>query len=49
VLQEVIRRYNDSSATRVAGSFTLPQGSRHTGPMAVFRGSFRVSGCSWAE
>jgi hypothetical protein len=44
ILQEVIRRYNDSVTTRVAGSFPFPQGSRLTGPLAVFRGSLRVSG-----
>lgn len=44
VLQEVLRRYNDSSTTRIAGSFTLPAGSHFKGPFAVFRGSLRVSG-----
>ncbi len=44
VLQEVIRGYNDSSTTRITGNFTLPAGSRFSGPIAVFRGSLKVSG-----
>jgi hypothetical protein len=44
VLQEVIRRYNDSATTRIAGGFTLPTGSLFNGPIGVFRGSLRISG-----
>ncbi len=44
VVQEVLRRYNDSSATRIPGSFALPAGSLFNGPIAIFRGSLRVSG-----
>ena len=44
VLQEVLRRYNDSSTTRIAGNFVLPAGARFNGPFTVFRGSLRVTG-----
>ncbi len=44
VLQEVLRHFNDSSTTRIPGSFMLPAGSRLNGPLAVFRGSLRVAG-----
>ena len=44
IIQEVLRAYNDSLTTRIYGPFLLPRGSRHTGPIAVFRGSLRVSG-----
>ena len=44
VVRDLLRYYNDSSTTRIAGSFTLPAGSRFNGPFAVFRGSLKVSG-----
>jgi outer membrane protein assembly factor BamA len=44
VVQELIAAYNDSLTTRIAGNHILPAGTRHLGPMAVFRGSLRVTG-----
>lgn len=45
---ELVRRaialYNDSSTARMVGSFHLPAGSDHRGPIALFRGNLRVSG-----
>jgi hypothetical protein len=44
VVQELLRFYNDSSTTRIVGGFQLPAGARFNGPLAVFRGSLRISG-----
>jgi hypothetical protein len=44
VLQEVMKAWNDSATTRIAGSFFLPSGARLTGPVAVFWGPLRVAG-----
>lgn len=44
VLREVLAAWNDSGTTRIVGSFFLPAGSRHTGPIAVFRGPIRIAG-----
>ena len=44
VLNEVIRAWNDSTTTRIAGSFFLPAGSRINGAVAVFYGPLRVAG-----
>lgn len=44
IVQELLRAYNDSATTRIVGNFLLPAGSRLSGPLAVFRGSLRVSG-----
>lgn len=44
IINEVIAAYNDSLTTRITGNHILPAGTRHLGPMAVFRGSLRVTG-----
>ncbi len=44
IVQELLRAYNDSGTTRIVGGFQLPAGAQLTGPLAVFRGSLRVSG-----
>jgi len=44
VLNEVIRAWNDSTTTRIGGSFFLPAGSRINGSVAVFYGPLRVAG-----
>ncbi len=44
VLQELLSAYNDSLTTRIAGSFLVPAGTKLIGPIAVFRGTLRVSG-----
>jgi len=44
IVAELIRTYNDSATTRIVGSFLLPAGARFNGPLAVFRGSLRISG-----
>lgn len=44
IVQELLRAYNDSGTTRIVGSFLLPAGARFDGPLAVFRGSLRISG-----
>jgi hypothetical protein len=44
VLGQLIAFYNDSTTTRIAGSFTLPAPARHQGRLAVYRGTLRVLG-----
>ncbi|HEV8355734.1 MAG TPA: hypothetical protein VGQ17_03105 [Gemmatimonadales bacterium] len=44
VLAEVLGAWNDSLTTRVVGNLLFPEGTRFTGPLAVFRGNLRVSG-----
>ena len=44
VLNEVLRSWNDSTTTRIAGSFFLPAASRINGSVAVFYGPLRVAG-----
>ncbi|NOT08108.1 MAG: BamA/TamA family outer membrane protein [Gemmatimonadales bacterium] len=44
IVQEAMHAYNDSLTTRVIGNFIIPAGSRHSGPIAIYRGSLRVSG-----
>ena len=44
VVAEVIAAFNDSLTTRVSGSLFLPRGTRHSGPIALFRGTLRVAG-----
>jgi hypothetical protein len=44
VLRDVMRAWNDSATTRIAGSFFLPAGTRLNGPVAVFYGPLRVAG-----
>jgi len=44
VLNEVLRSWNDSTTTRIAGSFFLPSGSRINGSVAVYYGPLHVAG-----
>ena len=44
IVDEVLTAYNDSLTTKVSGPMLLPATSRHAGPIAVFRGTLRVSG-----
>jgi hypothetical protein len=44
IVTEVIAAFNDSLTTRVSGSLFMPRGTRHSGPIAVFRGTLRVAG-----
>jgi hypothetical protein len=44
VVQRVIATYNDSTTTRLSGSFALPRGARLQGAVALFRGTLRVNG-----
>lgn len=44
IVAEVIAAFNDSLTTRVSGSLFMPRGTRHSGPIAVFRGTLRVAG-----
>lgn len=44
VVQEAVRRYNDSTVTRVHGPFTVGSGSWIRGDIAVYRGNLRVLG-----
>lgn len=44
IVDEVLIAFNDSLATKVYGAMLLPAGSRHAGPIAVFRGTLRVAG-----
>jgi hypothetical protein len=44
IVAEVLAAFNDSQTTKVYTSMLLPAGSSHEGPIAVFRGTLRVSG-----
>ncbi|MEO8448382.1 MAG: hypothetical protein ABI647_01255 [Gemmatimonadota bacterium] len=44
VVRELIGFYNDSTATRMVGSFLLPKTASLAGHVAVFRGTLRVYG-----
>ena len=44
VLRAVLRAWNDSTTTRISGSFFLPAGQRLNGPVAVLYGPLRVAG-----
>lgn len=44
VINALIAGYNDSLTTRITGNHLVPGGTRHVGPMAIFRGSLRVTG-----
>jgi len=44
VVDELIAAFNDSLTTKVHGPLLLPAGTSHDGPIAVFRGTLRVSG-----
>jgi hypothetical protein len=43
-VQRIIATFNDSTTTRLTGSFTLPRGARLSGAVALFRGTLRVNG-----
>lgn len=43
-VQNAVRRYNDSTATRFHGSFTVGSGTWIRGDLAVYRGNLRVLG-----
>lgn len=44
IIRRIIAIYNDSTTTRIAGSFTLPSGAHLEGRVAVYRGTLRVYG-----
>ena len=44
IVAEVLAAFNDSLTTKVYTAMLLPAGSSHEGPIAVFRGTLRVSG-----
>ena len=44
VIRRIIAIYNDSTTTRIAGSFALPAGAHLEGRVAVYRGTLRVYG-----
>ena len=44
IIRRIISIYNDSTTTRIAGSFTLPAGAHLEGRVAVYRGTLRVYG-----
>ena len=43
-VQDAVARYNDSTATRLYGSFTVGSGTTIRGDVGMYRGTLRVSG-----
>jgi hypothetical protein len=43
-VQEAVARYNDSTATRLYGSFTVGSGTTIRGDVGMYRGTLRVNG-----
>ena len=44
VLEEVLRRFNDSATTRASGDLAVPAGGRVGGALATYRGVLRIAG-----